>query len=198
MLPAASETAPIRNRRIQASAAGEKICAMSPASTGLPRGLNRVVRAPVPDVSEHFDRSEELADQAAVVTTGAPLSGQPMAASSHPNDYERSDAAPWLIASIALGIAVFLLATPFVIRAGYPWAIRQAGIRDLPRPPAPRLEVKPGESLAALHAREDIALSHYGWADRQHGVVRIPIDRAAALLAERGLPGWPSQTADSK
>jgi len=121
-----------------------------------------------------------------------------MAASSHPNDYERSDAEPRLIAAVALGIAIFLLATPFIIHAGYPWATRPASIRGLPQPPAPRLEVKPGESLGRLRARETAALGQYGWADQQHGFVRIPIDRAAALLAERGLPGWPRQAAGAK
>jgi hypothetical protein len=31
-------------------------------------------------------------------------------------------------------------------------------------------------------------LSSYGWVDREAGIVRIPIDRAMDLLAERGLP----------
>ena len=31
----------------------------------------------------------------------------------------------------------------------------------------------------------------YGWVDQQAGVVRIPIDRAMELLAQRGLPTRP-------
>ncbi len=31
-------------------------------------------------------------------------------------------------------------------------------------------------------------LKSYGWIDRDKGVVRIPIDRAIEILAERGLP----------
>lgn len=54
--------------------------------------------------------------------------------------------------------------------------------------PAPRLEVKPGASLAELHAAEDVDLRSYGWIDRDAGIVRIPIERAMQLIIERGLP----------
>jgi hypothetical protein len=54
--------------------------------------------------------------------------------------------------------------------------------------PQPRLEVKPGASLAELRAAEDADLTSYGWIDRNAGTVRIPIDRAMQLLLERGLP----------
>lgn len=54
--------------------------------------------------------------------------------------------------------------------------------------PQPRLEVKPGASLAELRAAEDADLNSYGWIDRSAGTVRIPIDRAMQLLLERGLP----------
>ena len=121
-----------------------------------------------------------------------------MAASSHPDDYERSDADPRLIAALALGIAVFLAMTPFVLGAAYPWATWRGSLGHLPQPPAPRLEIKPRESLDALHAHENAALGNYGWVDRDRGIARIPIDRAAALLAERGLPGWPRRTEGAK
>ncbi len=55
--------------------------------------------------------------------------------------------------------------------------------------PTPRLETDDGnQDLADLHAREDLLLDHYTWVDRPGGVVRIPIDRAMELIAQRGLP----------
>lgn len=54
--------------------------------------------------------------------------------------------------------------------------------------PAPRLEIKPGASLAELRAAEDIDLNSFGWIDHNAGTARIPIDRAMQLLLERGLP----------
>jgi hypothetical protein len=55
-------------------------------------------------------------------------------------------------------------------------------------PPEPRLQTNPREDLRALRAREDGILNSYGWVDRTAGVVRIPIDEAIKLTAQRGLP----------
>lgn len=52
-------------------------------------------------------------------------------------------------------------------------------------PPAPRLQADPLADLDALHARERAQLEGYAWVDRQAGTVRIPIERAMQLLAER-------------
>jgi hypothetical protein len=52
-------------------------------------------------------------------------------------------------------------------------------------PPEPRLEIDPQASLAALQAAENERLTTYGWVDKPGGVVRIPIDRAMALMVER-------------
>jgi hypothetical protein len=64
-------------------------------------------------------------------------------------------------------------------------------------PPAPRLQVSSGLDLEELRRREEEQLRTYGWIDRDRRVVRIPIDRAMKLIAERGLPARPMQrTAD--
>jgi hypothetical protein len=55
--------------------------------------------------------------------------------------------------------------------------------------PAPRVQTDDGnQDVADLHAREDLLLEHYSWADQSQGKVRIPIERAIQLLAQRGLP----------
>jgi hypothetical protein len=59
--------------------------------------------------------------------------------------------------------------------------------------PTPRLQLDDGyQEIADLHAREDLLLNNYSWADQAHGKVRIPIDKAMELLAERGLPVAPA------
>ena len=55
-------------------------------------------------------------------------------------------------------------------------------------PPKPRLEVYPHVDLEHKMQADEAVLNSYGWVDRESGVVRIPIDRALKLLAERGLP----------
>ena len=55
--------------------------------------------------------------------------------------------------------------------------------------PAPRVQTDDGnQDVAGLHAREDLLLENYTWADAAHTKVRIPIERAMELIAQRGLP----------
>jgi hypothetical protein len=55
-------------------------------------------------------------------------------------------------------------------------------------PPPPRLQTSPSSDLQQLLEAENAKLNSYGWIDRSAGVIRIPIDRAMDLLAQRGLP----------
>ncbi|HLH39619.1 MAG TPA: hypothetical protein VKX39_10765 [Bryobacteraceae bacterium] len=57
-----------------------------------------------------------------------------------------------------------------------------------PQPPLPRNESNSIEEMNAFRAREEYILTHYSWIDKKAGVVSIPIDRAIALLAQRGIP----------
>ncbi len=54
--------------------------------------------------------------------------------------------------------------------------------------PEPRLQVDAPRDLRELRAAEDAALHGYAWVDKDRARVRIPIDRAIDLLAQRGLP----------
>jgi len=55
--------------------------------------------------------------------------------------------------------------------------------------PSPRLDIDDGnQATADLHAREDLLLDHYSSLAGESGSIRIPINRAMELIAERGLP----------
>ncbi len=59
--------------------------------------------------------------------------------------------------------------------------------------PTPRLETDNGDQdVMDLHEREDLLLDHYSWVDQSQGKVRIPIERAMELIAQRGLPVAPA------
>jgi hypothetical protein len=60
-------------------------------------------------------------------------------------------------------------------------------------PPAPQLEVTETQDLAAQRAAESQILTSYGWVDREHGIVRIPIGQAIDLLAASHLPARQTQ-----
>jgi len=55
--------------------------------------------------------------------------------------------------------------------------------------PTPRVQSDDGnQDVADLHTREDLLLSNYTWVDESKGTIRIPIERAMELIAQRGLP----------
>lgn len=94
--------------------------------------------------------------------------------------------------AIFIGLYAFTAALDtYVQRAGpTPNPLRAAAPKE---PPAPRLQPAPIKDLLELRAWEDSQLHHYAWVDKTNGVVRIPIERAIALLAERGLPARPEE-----
>jgi hypothetical protein len=64
--------------------------------------------------------------------------------------------------------------------------------------PTPRLQTDDGyQEITDMHAKEDLLLENYSYVDRSKGTVRIPIERAMELIAERGLPVAPAATAEA-
>jgi len=54
-----------------------------------------------------------------------------------------------------------------------------------PVPPEPRLQITPQADLTEYLRSERQTLNSYGWASRDQGRVRIPIDRAMELVVEQ-------------
>ena len=52
-------------------------------------------------------------------------------------------------------------------------------------PPAPRLQDVPSKDIEEHRAIQGRLLGDYEWIDREQGIVRIPIERAMELVAER-------------
>ena len=61
-------------------------------------------------------------------------------------------------------------------------------VRLQPDYQGPLLQVRPERDLHQMQAANAADLRGYGWVDRSKGVVRLPLDRAMDLVAERGLP----------
>ncbi len=58
--------------------------------------------------------------------------------------------------------------------------------------PDPRLENDERNQLNQIRLTEEQTLDSYGWVDEKSKTVRIPIERAMDLVAQRGLPVRPS------
>jgi hypothetical protein len=54
--------------------------------------------------------------------------------------------------------------------------------------PSPQLEVDERTQLDSIRLHEEQVLSTYDYIDQKAGTVRIPIERAMDLIAQRGLP----------
>ena len=57
--------------------------------------------------------------------------------------------------------------------------------------PQPRLEDNETTEINDFRYQQDETLASYGWVDQSGGVMRIPIDQAMTLIAQRGLPTIP-------
>ena len=119
---------------------------------------------------------------------------------------ELSDLEPRTIAIFGLALAAAVVACLIVAAWLFGFFATRRAQEDIPPSPlaqvepptTPVLQTKAPSDLARLRAEEDMILSTYGWVDRGAGVVRIPIDRAMHLLAERGLPGAGSKSQPAK
>jgi len=112
--------------------------------------------------------------------------------------HERRDVNVLAVSKFAIGLALLCIASFAIVvgvfrylehvTSGVP-AGRQNVVAGQPqRPPAPQLEETPALDLARERAAEEELLHTYGWIDKQAGVVRLPIERAIELMAQRGLP----------
>src|SRR5207253_11274169 len=69
--------------------------------------------------------------------------------------------------------------------------------QDADKFPLPRLETNERGQLDDQRIREEEILNTYGWLDRKAGIAHIPIERAMALIVERGLPTAPQHSESS-
>jgi hypothetical protein len=136
--------------------------------------------------------------------TKHPGAATPIGSAGH----ERSDLQPRAIAFFGIGLAATVIVCLILAVWLFDYFASRAAKQDVPpwplakieAPSEPRLQVFAPKDLAAFRAAEEKILDSYDWVNRQAGTVRIPIDQAMRLLAERGLPtaGKPSQPAKAK
>jgi hypothetical protein len=123
--------------------------------------------------------------------------------------YEKSDiqvarvvrAGVGLIAAVVVFFALTWMLQGVILRlVGAAQSPRHPLASTLARtePPAPRLQPDPRADLLAQRALEDALLETYGWVDKSRGIVRVPIERAIDVLAERGLPARPAAPGEAR
>jgi hypothetical protein len=119
---------------------------------------------------------------------------------------------------VLLFLAVLFISTAFVffVVKGMDWGFRKLDEQNQGQfatevktqgrklPPEPLLQGAPGkedkptdlplQAMDNLRKSTNEKLNSYGWVDKPGGVAHLPIDRAKAMIAEKGLPTLPSPT----
>lgn len=113
-------------------------------------------------------------------------------------DYERTDLSLTVIAIVALAILLLLIAAPLIMIGAFPLSRGDVDRHLAITPPEPRLQTDPAADLAAYIRKERHLLDSYGWVDREHGVVHVPVETAMERLARTGIPGFPQASAPQK
>ena len=125
-------------------------------------------------------------------------------------DYERSDIGVSGILYFLAGLALAGLVTYFIVDGLYHFLDRRSAETQTPVSPLvtnapvdtrhiqkdypqgafpdPKLEEDERGQLNGIRLTEEQTLSSYDYIDQKAGTVRIPIDRAMDLIAQRGLP----------
>lgn len=103
----------------------------------------------------------------------------------------------WPVLGAVVGFLLFVALWLTGIYFYYNWST--SGLRP-PIPlafPKPQLQRTPLLNLQTLEARQRSQLEGYAWADRNRGIIRIPIERAMQILAGRGTDAYEGLTIES-
>lgn len=112
-------------------------------------------------------------------------------------DYSDRDIPVGKIALSGLYIAIFTVLTFVGIRFLFLYLDKSneqaqgavsSFVRQRVLPPAPQLQVDEPKTWQQELARQKSQTEEYAWIDAKAGTVRIPVERAIELVAERGLP----------
>ncbi len=112
-----------------------------------------------------------------------------------PDAIEHRDVAPRGVIIFFISLGVGILLALLIVYGLYVFLARtRADVAPFPTikedqvPPEPRIQPEPALDIWKFHAETNAKLNSYAWIDQKAGVVRIPVDRAMELLAQRGLP----------
>jgi hypothetical protein len=122
-------------------------------------------------------------------------------------EHEHTDIEPSIAGKFALWLAVAMAISVGIVYGTF-WlfegrehdASRSAQVFPLAaghakEPQGPRLQTQPFKDGYLLRQHESDTLTTYAWVDQSAGVVRIPIEEAIRLMAERGIKAAPETSA---
>jgi len=113
-------------------------------------------------------------------------------------EYEHTDIDPGIAGKFALWLGIAMLISGGIVYGTF-WLFEGQTVSwneqvqrfplaagQVKEAPLPRLQTQPFKDVHTLKREQFEMLSSYGWVDQGTGVVRIPIEDAMRILAERG------------
>lgn len=89
-----------------------------------------------------------------------------------------------------IGFLVFVAVSLAGLRVYYAWDVHGPVVTPQRPFAPPRLQTDPVGDLHRFETEQRGRLDGYAWADRDRGLVRIPIERAMDLIAARGADAY--------
>lgn len=118
----------------------------------------------------------------------------------HGGGYEKQDVGFRFAMLFIVGIILLTVASMIFLLVIYPVLTPEGARarretvqevqRRLPPPPNPILQANPAVDMQRFREQEERKVSTYGWVDERRGIVRVPVERAMEMVAEKGLPQW--------
>jgi hypothetical protein len=108
--------------------------------------------------------------------------------------HETTDINVWAVGKFAIGLAAITVVSMGLLFGLMRYFQSREATEVVPAIvidkvfPEPRLLKQEAVDLQKFRAGEEQVLHSYAWVDQSKGVVRIPIDRAIDVLAQKGLP----------
>jgi hypothetical protein len=112
-----------------------------------------------------------------------------------PNNFDGKKA--WRVILLLFMAVALVLGGVAWLLSGYRQHAQQPPLSELESqrllPPEPRLQANPRQAGEAQLARQRVHLDSFGWVDREHHIVHLPLAQARQLMLERG---WPAPEDD--
>jgi hypothetical protein len=103
---------------------------------------------------------------------------------------EPAGVALWPVLLGALASVILMLAAIWGLSTVYDWRVPDRPLPAAEQFPSPRVQTHQAEQLKDLLAAQRQQLTGYEWADQNKTLIRIPIERAMEIIAQRGAEAY--------
>ncbi len=109
-----------------------------------------------------------------------------MSEETHREHLEPGGVRTWTVVGFAAGFMTLLAVSIGILYVFYDSSVPPRYVPQYRQLPRPRVEANPARELHVLLSKQQHEMSQYRWANKDHTLVAIPIERAMQIIAARG------------